>query len=126
MPPFRDLLRPSQPPEDVVADDAEVPALAPDLPFHGVINKGTGHFHPRYGLNTVMVILGHGGLLVKRSAPVAFHHPKVGVGRLDDRGAFINIAAIEAVHGQDDGKQQAHPDHRGDKSASMQLQVIKG
>ena len=120
-----DFLRPSQPPEDIVADNTEVPALVPHLPFHGVINEGTGLLHPRDGLNAVMVILGHGGLLVERPAPITFHHPEVGVGSLDDCGAFVDIAAIEAIHGQDDGKQQAYPDHRGDKPTSMKLQVIK-
>ena len=40
----------AQPAEDVVADDAEMSALAADLPFHGIKNKGTGLLHPGNGL----------------------------------------------------------------------------
>ena len=64
-----------------------------------------------------MVKLRQGGLFVEGPAPVAFHHPQVRVGGLDDRQALVDVAPIEAVHGQDDGKEQAHADHGGDKPA---------
>ena len=124
IPPGVDLLRPSEPAKDIIADDAEMLALAPDLPFHGIRNIGTGFLYARDGLNTIMVKFGHGGLFVKRSAPISFHHPQIRISGLDESEAFIDIATIQAIHGEYNGKQQAYPDNRGDKPDFMKLQVI--
>ena len=119
-------LRAAQPGGDVVTDDAEMPALIADLAFHRVINKRTGLLHPGNRLNAVMVVLGHGGLLVEGAAPEALHHPEVGVGGLDDGQAFVDITPVEAVHGQDDGEKQPHPENGGDEAPLVELQVIDG
>jgi hypothetical protein len=101
-----------------------MPALVADLALHRIVDKRTGLLHPGNGLDAMMIVLGHDGLLVEGAAPVAFHHPQVGVGGLDDRQAFINVTPVQTVHGQDNGEQEANTDDGGNEAAFMQLEVV--
>ena len=57
---------------------------------------------------------------------MAFHHPEVRIGGLDDCQAFVDIAPVQAVHGQDDGEKQAYADDGGNEPAFVEFEVVNG
>src|SRR3990172_2383696 len=105
------VFRAAKPAKNIVAYDAEVTALASDLSFNVIIDKGTGLLHSRNRFDAVMKKFGHGRLFVEGAAFMAFHHPEIGAGDIYNRQTFKNIAAIKSIHGQNDRKQQTYADY---------------
>ncbi len=119
--PRHQLIGAAQTAKDIVADDAEMLTLAPDLSFHGIEDKRGGLLDAGDGPDAVVVKLRHGGLFIEGAAAMTLHHPKIRIGCLDDRKPFVDVAAVEAVHGQNNGKEQAHANYGGDEPAFVQL-----
>ena len=54
------------------------------------------------------------------------HDPQVGIGGLDEGEPLLKVAAIEPVHGEDDGEQQPDAEDRRDESPSVLFQIVDG
>ena len=100
-------------------------ALSADLPLDRVIDEGVRLGDARGGLEGGAVVLGEGRLLVERTTATALYDPQVGIGGLDEGQPFLEVAAIETVHGEDDGEQQSDAKDCGNESAAMLLQIMK-
>ena len=119
----RKIFRPPQSGKDIIADDGKAFTLPGDAALHRIYNEGAGLLHSGDGGDAVMEELREDGLLVNGAAPVALHHPQVGIGDVDKGKSFKDESPVDAVHGQNNGKEQADAHHGGQKPPQMLLDI---